>query len=190
MPVNSAVTASPPPHFGHGWMWVEWKSSLTDSLSHTHTYLLLLFSPSPPPPSPLLLTHTFSLSHQCVTVHVKTFSSIVLPLSLSFVPPLEPHSRFSVQSNNSCFHWLGSPCRFLSEISCTELISVEGEKRKLFWVLLLLLCFFKYIFFYTLSWLQYEWAGATLTLKKQNSQLCRLGGKRKTETKTTVAMKS
>lgn len=130
------------------------------SLSHTLTY----FCCSHPPPSPLLLTHTFSLSHQCVTVHVKTFSSIVLPLSLSFVPPLEPHSRFSVQSNNSCFHWLGSPCRFLSEISCTELISVEGEKRKLFWVLLL--CFFKYIYFlYTVMatiWV----SGSNLDFKK------------------------
>lgn len=103
MPVNSAVTASPPPHFGHGWMWVEWKSSLTDSLSHTHTYLLLLFSPSPPlPPSPLLLTHTFSLSHQCVTVHVKTFSSIVLPLSLSCLL-LNPTAGFQFSQTTAVF---------------------------------------------------------------------------------------
>lgn len=134
------------------------------SLSHTHLLTSAVLTLTPLPPSPLLLTHTFILSHQCVTVHVKTFSSIVLPLSLSFVPPLEPHSRFSVQSNNSCFHWLGSPCRFLSEISCTELISVEGEKRKLFWVLLL--CFFKYIYFlYTVMatiWV----SGSNLDFKK------------------------
>lgn len=97
MPVNSAVTASPPPHFGHGWMWVEWKSSLTDSLSHTHTLTYFCCShPHPPlPPSPLLLTHTFSLSHQCVTVHVKTFSSIVLPLSLFRASSWTPQQVFS-----------------------------------------------------------------------------------------------
>lgn len=94
------------------------------------------------------------------------------------MPPLEPHSRFSVQSNNSCFHWLGSPCRFLSEISCTELTSVEGEKRKLFWVLLSLLGFFKYIFLYTVMatiWV----SGSNLDFKKTKRSVMQIRREKK-----------
>lgn len=65
------------------------------SLSHTHLLTSAVLTLTPLPPSPLLLTHTFSLSHQCVTVHVKTFSSIVLPLSLFRASSWTPQQVFS-----------------------------------------------------------------------------------------------
>lgn len=100
MPVNSAVTASPPPHFGHGWMWVEWKSSLTDSLSHTHTLTYFCCShptpPSPFPPRFFSLTHSvWAISVWLCMWRVKTFSSIVLPLSLFRASSWTPQQVFS-----------------------------------------------------------------------------------------------
>ena len=64
----------------------------------------------------LSLSHTrISLTHTiwgicvwlCKCEQLKTSLSQVLPFS--FMLPTELHSRFSVQSNTSCFHWLDLP---------------------------------------------------------------------------------
>lgn len=144
MPVNSAVTASPPPHFGHGWMWVEWKSSLTDSLSHTHTYLLTsaVLTLTPLPPSPLLLTHTFSLSHQCVTVHVKTFSSIVLPLSLFRASSWTPQQVFSsVKQQLFSLIGLSLPVPEWNQLHWAD-FSWGGKKKVILSIIIIIIMFF------------------------------------------------
>lgn len=60
-PVNSTSTVSPPPHIGHGCMWVEWSSSL----SRTH-YLLFV-------------SHHTYLQHSVWVIEVQTERTEVFP---------------------------------------------------------------------------------------------------------------
>lgn len=84
-PVNSTSTVSPPPHVGHGCMWVEWSSSP----SRIH-YLLFVFSP-------------LSLSHRGTNRADRG-----LPWELCTAPPLQPH-WLPVLSDPSCYQWLPPP---------------------------------------------------------------------------------
>lgn len=60
-PVNNTSTVSPPPHIGHGCMWVEWSSSL----SRTH-YLLFV-------------SHHTYLQHSVRVIEVQTERTEVFP---------------------------------------------------------------------------------------------------------------
>ena len=146
MPVNSSVSykLSPPPHIGHGWMWVERNSSLTFSLSLTHslthtlTHTLSLFlclslslflshySVFITPP----LSHRFSLRCQCMIVKVwqeNLFESS--PFSLSFSCCLL-NSTASFQPNHSpavSTDW----SILTSYLSVTEWMQVLKKKKKL-----------------------------------------------------------
>lgn len=91
MAVNSASTVSPPPHIGHGWLWVEW-SGTHRCRRLTFCFLFVIRN--------IFHTQFESSRHQRVDWDPSW--------GVCSAPPLQPH-WFPVQSNASCCHWLVPP---------------------------------------------------------------------------------